>query len=136
MTMQFGPYVTESILGEGGMAVVFRAVHRSTGEIVALKASRPGLRADEAIRSEARALARVRDPGVVRVLAQGSEQGEPWYAMELFGSGTMHSRLAAIWAGGGGQTSTADTFATPTASVRISTRGGPMRVDRNAAKLP
>lgn len=111
MTMQFGPYVTESILGEGGMAVVFRAVHRSTGEIVALKASRPGLRADEAIRSEARALARVRDPGVVRVLAQGSEQGEPWYAMELFGSGTMHSRLAAIWAGGGGQTSTADTFA-------------------------
>ncbi|MBE2250095.1 MAG: protein kinase [Myxococcus sp.] len=81
---RIGPYELTEVLGSGGMGVVYRAVHAGTGVTVALKTM---LAEDQAtaqsMRREARALARLRHPGVVRIVDHGVEAGRPWCAMEL-----------------------------------------------------
>src|ERR1041385_5414977 len=79
-----GPYDIQSVLGRGGMGVVFRAVHRDKGEAVALKTTYVK-KADHfaCMRREIHALGQLRHPRVVRIIEQGSDGGSPWYAMEL-----------------------------------------------------
>jgi serine/threonine protein kinase/tetratricopeptide (TPR) repeat protein len=81
---QIGPYILDSLIGAGGMGVVYRGVHESTGARVAVKTvseyDAPRL---SQIRREVQALALLRHPGVVRVIAHGVDAGKPWYAMEL-----------------------------------------------------
>ena len=66
-----GRYRIESMLGRGGMGEVFVATHINTGLIVALKVLLPELgKRSEFLRrfhSEARAVAALRHPGIVRV---------------------------------------------------------------------
>ena len=50
----FGPYQAIDVLGSGGMGVVWRARHRDTGELVALKTSQPRTEALRAIDAEIR----------------------------------------------------------------------------------
>jgi len=79
-----GPYRIEGVLGQGGMGVVYRAAHADTGEPVALKTVLlPQTEMLHRIRREIHALARIRHPGVVRIVDQGMDEGLPWYAMEL-----------------------------------------------------
>src|SRR5262245_59786265 len=79
-----GPYQLLEPLGEGGMGVVYRARHQGSGQEVALKTVRvPHESLLRGIRREIQALARLRHPGVVRILEEGLAQGIPWYAMEL-----------------------------------------------------
>src|SRR5262245_32761837 len=79
-----GPYRIDTVLGRGGMGVVYRAAHRESGDVVALKTLR---RVDAtmlaAIRREIQALSRIRHPGIVRIVDHGDDDGIPWYAMEL-----------------------------------------------------
>jgi serine/threonine protein kinase/tetratricopeptide (TPR) repeat protein len=87
---RIGPYRLEEPLGQGGVALVFRAVHESSGQVVALKTARAaseGLLAS--IRREVQALERIRHPGVVKILEGGILEGRPWYAMELLEGGTL-----------------------------------------------
>ncbi|MCB9689806.1 MAG: protein kinase, partial [Alphaproteobacteria bacterium] len=77
----FGPYQAIDVLGSGGMGVVWRARHRDTGELVALKTSQPRTEALRAIDAEIRVLRRLRHPGVVRVVDSGEQDGMPWMAM-------------------------------------------------------
>ena len=79
-----GPYDLLEPLGRGGMGVVYRARHRDSGAIVALKTVHV-LREGQlqAIRREIAALAGLRHPGVVRIHEHGVEHGLPWYAMEF-----------------------------------------------------
>ncbi|MBI2565951.1 MAG: hypothetical protein HYV63_02810 [Candidatus Schekmanbacteria bacterium] len=41
------------------------------------------------IRREIRSLARIRHPGIVRIVDEGLHEGMPWYAMELLEGTTL-----------------------------------------------
>jgi len=76
------------------MGVVYLARHRATGEEVAIKTvrlRRQGLL--HRIRREVHALARIRHPGLVRIIATGLLDGLPWYAMEPLRGATLHDVL-------------------------------------------
>ena len=99
-----GPYLLLEQLGAGGMGVVYRARHSGTGQLVALKTVRlPDAAMMRSLRREIHALGRLRHPGVVRVVAEGVEDGLPWYAMELLEGTTLRQRWASWWRAGTGQ---------------------------------
>jgi len=90
----FGPYRVLGVIGRGGMGVVYLARHESTHEQVAIKTVRlrkQGLL--HRIRREVHTLARIRHPGLVRIIATGQSDGLPWYAMELLRGVTLHEEL-------------------------------------------
>jgi serine/threonine-protein kinase len=93
---QLGPYRIETILGSGGMAVVYRA-HQTGGETVALKVLFPPPEASREIRlrfeREARTVARLRHPAIVRVLEAGQIDGYAYLAMPLIEGQTLADRL-------------------------------------------
>jgi serine/threonine protein kinase len=77
------------------MGLVYRGAHEVSGAAAAIKT----VRVREAgrisqIRREIQALARLRHPGLVRVLSHGVDEGRPWYAMELLEGRTL-SEVAA-----------------------------------------
>lgn len=89
---KIGPYKILATLGRGGMGVVYRGQHESTGEPAAVKAVRvPHESLLASIRREIDALARVQHPGIVRILAAGAQDGLPWYAMELLDGLTLRA---------------------------------------------
>jgi hypothetical protein len=75
---QIAGYRLEEQVGQGGMAVVFRARDERLGRLVALKILAPALAADEAFRQrfvrESRAAAAVDDPHIVPVFEAGEAQ--------------------------------------------------------------
>src|SRR5437879_6354936 len=87
---RIGRYRLLETLGEGGSAVVFRAINDESGQRVALKTVRApheGLLAS--LRREIFALGRLRHPGIVQILDGGISEGRPWYAMELLEGVTL-----------------------------------------------
>ena len=74
-------------IGRGGMGVVYRARQTSLNRIVALKVLTGGLvqseRAVARFHKEAQAAARLHHTNIVPIYAQGHEQGQFYYAMEL-----------------------------------------------------
>ena len=84
MPGRVGPYEILDVLGRGGMGVVYQGKHEVTGRPAAVKTvsidEEPMV---ESIRREIQALARVRHPGIVRIVDEGVDQGFPWYAMEV-----------------------------------------------------
>ncbi|MDI1446327.1 serine/threonine-protein kinase [Polyangium sp. 6x1] len=92
----FGPYRVRGILGRGGMGIVYWGEHRDTGQEVALKTVEAAFGQEIAsIRREIHALGRVRHPGIVQILAQGVDDGRPWYAMELLRGRTLRALIEA-----------------------------------------
>ncbi|MEZ6184539.1 MAG: serine/threonine-protein kinase [Planctomycetota bacterium] len=91
-----GPYRIVEELARGGMGVVYRA-QGPQGETVALKlllahrAQNPQARAR--FQTEVQALARLRHPGLVSILAAGEHQGTPWLALEFVPGETLAQRL-------------------------------------------
>ncbi len=81
----FGEFRIVGRLGEGGMGVVHLAEQTSLQRQVALKVLRPELLlfdgARERFRREIDAVARLEHPAIVPILASGTAQGVPWYAM-------------------------------------------------------
>lgn len=85
-----------SRVAAGGMGVVYRALDRSTGEDVALKLMNF---ADAEMQArflrEARILAELRHPAIVRYIAHGTTAaGEPYLAMEWLAGMDLSDRLA------------------------------------------
>ncbi|MEA2473121.1 MAG: serine/threonine protein kinase, bacterial [Thermoleophilaceae bacterium] len=93
-----GPYRIDALLGEGGMAHVYRAVGPGERE-VALKLVKPDLATDEEFRRrfrrEARAAATVHDSHVVSVIDEGLHDGVPYLVQELIRGGSLAARLRA-----------------------------------------
>jgi serine/threonine protein kinase len=89
-----GRYRIEHMLGQGGMSDVFRAVDVTTGEPVAVKVVRsadPDLARRMA--QEAKALARLEHPGLVRLLDAGVHDEQAFLVMELVEGPTLAARL-------------------------------------------
>jgi serine/threonine protein kinase len=93
-----GPFRLLSILGRGGMGVVYRAEHVTSGEVVALKTVPAAAGVERSrIHDEIQALRSIDHPGVVRILAEGSAAGVPWYAMELVEGRTLAAWIERLW---------------------------------------
>jgi serine/threonine-protein kinase len=91
-----GPYRVESMLGEGGMGRVYRAVGPD-GAVVALKVVKAELAKDEVFRRrferEAGTAARVTHSNVVPVLATGEHEGIPYMAQQFITGGSLEDRI-------------------------------------------
>ncbi|MEZ0579845.1 serine/threonine-protein kinase [Nocardioides sp. MH1] len=93
----FGRYRIVGRLGRGGMGVVFAAVHQDLQRDVALKLLSPDLADDEGYRHrflrEARALARLDSPHVIRVYDAGEHDEWLFIATELVAGGDLSNRI-------------------------------------------
>src|SRR5678815_5604265 len=83
---EFGPYRIISVLGEGGMGVVYLAERTDLGSMVAVKILRdawlsPARR--ERFVAEQRTLAQLEHPSIARLYDSGTlSEGTPWFVME------------------------------------------------------
>ena len=92
----FGAYVVDEQLGEGGMGIVFRAIHED-GAVVALKVLKPGLVRDEhatrRFAREARAAAEVDHPQLIDVIEAGDVDGTSFLAMRFVAGKSLDDRI-------------------------------------------
>lgn len=92
-------------IGEGGMGVVYRAVHRASGTPVAIKLLPASFRGSH-LRREVRALGALHHPNIVQVFDAGEldttpptlERAGAWIAMELVDGGTLKTHPPPSWA--------------------------------------
>ncbi|HUA40429.1 MAG TPA: serine/threonine-protein kinase [Streptosporangiaceae bacterium] len=93
-------YRLEERIGQGGMAVVFRAYDARLDRRVALKIMAPGLAADEAFRQrfirESRAAAAVDDPHIIPVFEAGESDGVLFIAMRYVRGGDVRSLIGRV----------------------------------------
>ena len=89
-----GRYRICGILGTGGMGIVYRAHDSRLERNVALKVLRHESGSEETLLREARVMARLAHPNVVRVFDCGVFGGRVFVAMELVHGGTLRSWLA------------------------------------------
>ena len=93
---RLGPYQIESTLGQGAVAVVYRA-RGPNGGLVALKvlndiaAAQPKIR--KLFQQEYRITSRLSHPGVVRALEAGEVDNHPYVAMTLVEGQTLEDFL-------------------------------------------
>jgi hypothetical protein len=89
-------FQVESLVGSGGMGMVFRGRDLLDGQPVAVKVLRKqGHDATERLFREAEALAALAHPAIVRYVAHGATlQGEPYLVMEWLDGETLEDRLA------------------------------------------
>ena len=90
-------YRLEGQIGQGGMAVVYRAHDERLDRQVALKILAPALAADDAFRQrfirESRAAAAVDDPHIIPVFEAGEAAGVLFIAMRYVGGGDMRTLM-------------------------------------------
>lgn len=93
-----GPYALDSVLGEGAMGVVYRAVRDGDGAVVALKLMRAELAADAVYRQrflrEARVAAEVEHPHLVSIIEAGEDDGRPYLAAMYVAGRSLAERIA------------------------------------------
>jgi TPR repeat protein len=95
--VQIGPYQILDELGRGGMGAVYRGRDSRTAHEVAIKVLIKGRGATTQQRArfqrEARALAKVNHPNVVRLLELGEHEGAPYLVMDYHRAGTLQETL-------------------------------------------
>ncbi|MFZ4661743.1 MAG: serine/threonine protein kinase [Caldilineaceae bacterium] len=94
---QLGPYQINSIIGRGGMAVIYRAVDSRNDETVALKVMLPHLvhepETQHRFQKEGENAKRLIHPNIVRVYEAGQLDGHFYIAMEYAAGGTVAGLL-------------------------------------------
>jgi len=90
-------YRLDDRIGQGGMAVIFRARDDRLGRLIALKILAPALAADDRFRqrfiAESRAAAAVDDPHIIPVFEAGEAEGVLFIAMRYVPGGDAGSLL-------------------------------------------
>lgn len=96
-TVLDGKYELQSVLGEGGMSVVYRARRIRIGDEVALKILRPEITRDIVSQSrferEAQVAARIKHPNIVTVHDFGTADGYTYLVMELLAGSTLEQEV-------------------------------------------
>lgn len=96
---QLGSYLLESVVGRGGMSVVYRARHTRLGMQVAVKVLAPELGADDRFRErflrEAQAAASIDHPNVIPVHDMGMHAGCLYIVMRFVPGGDLRRLLDA-----------------------------------------
>jgi serine/threonine-protein kinase len=91
-------YEVETVLGRGGMGIVFRARHLRLNRAVALKMTLAGAYAEAHERGrfqrEAEAVAALRHPNIVQVYDIGEADGRPYFTMEYVDGGSLAQKLS------------------------------------------
>src|SRR5579859_2920250 len=90
---QLGNYQLMRLLGSGGFADVYLGEHIHLGTQAAIKVLTTRLTSEdvEGFRTEARTIARLKHPQIVRVLEFGVESGTPFLVMDYAPNGTLRS---------------------------------------------
>lgn len=86
LNRQLGPWRLVRIIGQGGMGVVFAAEHVELGKAAAVKLiSRAFIDplAEARFLRERKILSRLEHPNIARILDGGTEEGMPYFVMEL-----------------------------------------------------
>jgi serine/threonine protein kinase len=95
---EVGGYRIEARLGGGGMGTVYRAA-APDGAAVAIKFLAPALADNPDVVArfarEIDLLSRLEHPAIVRVVAHGTQDGTPWFAMALVEGSDLRARIAA-----------------------------------------
>src|SRR5438270_302871 len=91
---QLGNYTLIGQLGEGGFAEVYLGEHIHLGTQAAIKILHTQLSSDnvDEFRTEARTIARLVHPNIVRVLEFGIEGKTPFLVMDFASNGTLRQR--------------------------------------------
>src|SRR5262245_16424295 len=91
-------YEILSILGRGGMGVVYKARQTEPDRVVALKVMLAELHAGEAelarFRTEYTTVAQIQHPNVIQIYDVGEHEGVPYLAAEYVDAGDLHRWLA------------------------------------------
>ena len=92
-----GNYEVLSVLGKGGMGIVYKARHVTLNRIVALKMILHGLHggstAIQRFLAEARAVAALQHPGIVQIFEIAENNGLPYFSLEFVEGEDLHSTL-------------------------------------------
>ncbi|MGH2514173.1 MAG: serine/threonine protein kinase, partial [Ktedonobacterales bacterium] len=95
--MTLGHCVIERMLGQGGMARVYKGRQENLDRAVAIKVLPPYYAADpafvERFKLEARAMARLSHPNIVTVHDAGEDSGRLYIIMEYIGGGTLKQAM-------------------------------------------
>src|SRR4051812_14745791 len=88
-------FTIEHLAGAGGMGQVYRARDRKSGAVVALKVMHDAEKLElERFAREARVLATLSHPGIVRYIDSGTTpEGDPFLVMEWLSGETLSARL-------------------------------------------
>jgi WD40 repeat protein/tRNA A-37 threonylcarbamoyl transferase component Bud32/tetratricopeptide (TPR) repeat protein len=88
-------YELLSVLGEGGMGIVYKARHRTLNRFVALKMlQRQTPAALARFRTEAEAVARLQHPQIIQIFEVGEHQGRAFLVLEYVAGGSLAQRIA------------------------------------------
>lgn len=95
---QLGPFQVEREIGAGAMGAVYRAKNTQNGQFVAIKMMASGLGSNATglarFEREANILKQLKHPNIVRLIATGKYQGQPFYAMEYIDGESLDHVMA------------------------------------------
>jgi eukaryotic-like serine/threonine-protein kinase len=93
-------YEIQSVLGQGGMGVVYKALQRRLQRLVAVKMLLAGPYAQpkelERFLREAKAIAGLRHPNIVQIYEVGDVDGRPYFTMEFVEGGSLAEKIQGI----------------------------------------
>ncbi|MFW5829676.1 MAG: protein kinase domain-containing protein, partial [Planctomycetota bacterium] len=97
---QWGDYEIGTVLGRGGMGLVYKAYQTTLGRRCAVKVLAEHLAQNEQVRErfelEARATSVLQSANIVAVYAAGNIDGQPYFVMEFVDGGDLSERLKGL----------------------------------------